>query len=198
MKKFISAAFRLFKKPDDIEALLNLGDVIAETPWFLTAVKKFEQQDKYSLMAERKDTPLPELAVLEKYPEGSLGKGFHQFITSNNLSTYDVKINSPSKAIWLRERSRKLHDLLHVVLNKGTSVKDEVCLNAYLVYSIGAPISCLIMWGGLVRLAFTDFSHFLLAIQEIRKIKMWAKTNPCLLSIPFEDMLEMKFKLSEI
>lgn len=190
LKDFSKSAYGLFKQPEDFRSLLKLGDVIAETNWFVMATKKFREQDQFQLMQKKYSPTIPSLENLKKYPKNSLGFQFAEFMVGNHLTTYDFEVPVTGDAVWLRERSRRVHDFLHVLLEKGISVEDEICLNAYLVYSIQAPISCLIMYGGLFRLMLTDFRTFLSTRKEILKIKQWSQANPCLLTLPIEEMLD--------
>lgn len=189
-RDFLMAGFGLFKEPGNINALLRLGDVIAETRWFERAVLKFKEQDFFDLMETKYSPKIPSLSELKSYQPSTLGHEYYWFIIKNNLDIYDRKIEAKTDGEWLRERSRRVHDFLHIILKRSTRVEDEICLNAYLVYSIGSPISCLIMYGGLTRLLLTNPAAFLKTLKETQKIKKWAQENMCLLALPWEELLQ--------
>ena len=189
-RDFLMAGYGLFKEPGNIHALLRLGDVIAESKWFDKAVLKFKSQDFFNLMEAKYSPKLPSLDQLKFYEPSTLGHEYYSFIVKNNLDIYDRDVDVKTDGEWLRERSRRVHDFLHIILNRNTQVEDEICLNAYLVYSIGSPISCLIMYGGLTRLLFTKPMTFWKTLKETQKIKKCAQKNMCLLALPWEELLQ--------
>lgn len=200
MKEFASAGYGLFRHPANTTALLRVGDLIAETNWFLSCVQKLKKQDPS--FASRQQVPLPELQILKNYEPSTLGYQYYEFMTKNGLSVYpslemnSVKVgNSISSAnenekIWLRERSRQIHDLLHVILDLGIEVESEIKLNAHLMYSLNLPISRLIVCGGMLRLFLTDFKKFASVHHNLKAIKLWCQSKECLLLLPIETWLD--------
>jgi ubiquinone biosynthesis protein COQ4 len=82
---------------------------------------------------------LSDRAALETMPAGSLGRAYYDFMTSENLSAEGLveasKIReAPPPAdemTWFRERSREMHDLLHIVAGYGRDPLGEVCVLAF-------------------------------------------------------------------
>ncbi|HTT81467.1 MAG TPA: Coq4 family protein [Stellaceae bacterium] len=76
---------------------------------------------------------------LAKMPEGSLGRTYYDFVTSENLSAEGLveasKIrDAPPPAdelTWFGERGREMHDLMHVTAGYGRDPLGEVCVVAF-------------------------------------------------------------------
>lgn len=189
-QQFIKNGYLLFKRPEDFNSLLVVGDLISETFWFSYSIQSFKKQDSLGLMKNRFQVEIPSQEILNSYPADSLGYKYSSFAKNNQLDTYDGPDSKASEQIWLRERSRRIHDLLHVVLNKSTSVKDEILLNGYLAYSLRLPISILIVYGGLFRMLLTEQKAFYQTLKDLKKIKCWCKKHPSLLCQPIEAWIE--------
>lgn len=180
--RFIKASLKLLCAPKDLRALLAVGDLISETRWYARADERARLQDRFSLSIRREK--VLRRSELSDLPAGSLGREYLNFLDQNSLTMYES-----GGGPWLRERSRSVHDLLHVILGRGISVPDEILLNAHLAYAIGLPISTLILRGGLVRLALTSPVSFFEVRSELREIRSWSESQPCLLLAPLEDWL---------
>jgi ubiquinone biosynthesis protein COQ4 len=82
---------------------------------------------------------LSDRASLAALPAGSLGRAYYDFTTSENLSAEGLVEASqvsmaalPADDMTLyRERSREMHDLLHVVTGYGRDPLGEACLVAF-------------------------------------------------------------------
>ena len=74
--------------------------------------------------------------TLKALPAGTLGRAYHEFMESENLSAAGLaKIStiphSEDEGIWFRERGREMHDLLHVVTGYGRDPLGEASLVAF-------------------------------------------------------------------
>ena len=82
---------------------------------------------------------LSDRASLAALPTGSLGRAYYDFTASENLSAEGLVEASqvsmaalPADGVTLfRERSREMHDLLHVVTGYGRDPLGEACLVAF-------------------------------------------------------------------
>jgi ubiquinone biosynthesis protein COQ4 len=82
---------------------------------------------------------LNDRASLAALPAGSLGRAYYEFTASENLSAEGLVEASqvsmaalPADDVTLfRERSREMHDLLHVVTGYGRDPLGEACLVAF-------------------------------------------------------------------
>jgi ubiquinone biosynthesis protein COQ4 len=82
---------------------------------------------------------LSDRASLAQLPQGSLGRTYYDFMTSENLSAEGLVEASKVRAAppptddvtWFRERGREMHDLLHVTAGYGRDPLGEVCVVAF-------------------------------------------------------------------
>jgi ubiquinone biosynthesis protein COQ4 len=81
---------------------------------------------------------LNDRAALGALPAGTLGRGYYDFMAAENLSAEGLvelsKITrppAPDDVTLFRERSREMHDLLHVVTGYGRDPLGEACLVAF-------------------------------------------------------------------
>ena len=82
---------------------------------------------------------LEDRASLAALPAGTLGRAYHEFMASENLSAEGLV--EASKVLkrppagddmtWFRERGREMHDLLHMVTGYGRDAVGEACLVAF-------------------------------------------------------------------
>src|SRR5436305_7161398 len=72
---------------------------------------------------------------LAKLPAGTLGRAYYDFMAAENLSADGLVQastipRSADEQIWFRERTREMHDLLHVVTGYGRDGLGEACVLA--------------------------------------------------------------------
>jgi ubiquinone biosynthesis protein COQ4 len=73
---------------------------------------------------------------LAKLPAGTLGRAYYDFMAAENLSA-DGLIQastipqSSDDQVWFRERTREMHDLLHIVTGYGRDPLGEACIVAF-------------------------------------------------------------------
>src|SRR5215472_4621416 len=94
-----------------------------------------------AVLAERRQLLdwLSDRESLAALPAGTLGRSYYEFMAAENLSAEGlVEVSGlretlpPGDDITLfRERSREMHDLLHVVTGYGRDGLGEVCLTAF-------------------------------------------------------------------
>lgn len=191
---FLRTGMKSIVSPGELSYIITLGNLLSETRWFEYSLRKFKEQDRHNLMATipKTEAILPE--ALKQLPVGSLGRDYVDFIERNNLDTYTHPAGVEDEKEWLRERSRFLHDYIHIVLGRSTSVKDEIILNSYLAYSLNLPISTLILYGGLIHLFIADFGEFKATSHELKQVKIWCEQNPSILTFPLDTWVERPVK----
>jgi len=111
--------------------------------------------EKRSLIAALSDS-----AMLAALPAGSLGREYHRFMASENLSAeglvapsqaYRDDVVSADVALF-RDRMRDMHDLTHVLTGYGRDPLGELCLLAFMYPHTGNRGMALIVLMGLWRL----------------------------------------------
>ncbi|MDX1694847.1 MAG: Coq4 family protein [Ketobacteraceae bacterium] len=155
--KGIFLAIRLLLRPNGgIFALIELGNLIEDIRASkLAADIIMKDPGAEKLVAERYSKGLPDIATLGTYPEGSLGKELHLHLTRLDSDHYPVPLRKDySEQIYIRERRREIHDLMHVVAGYDTTYKNEACLNAFVAAQGPMPICILIPIGVMLRYIF--------------------------------------------
>ena len=79
---------------------------------------------------------LSERESLAKLSAGTLGRAYYEFMAAENLSAEglveaSMVPKSTDDQIWFRERTREMHDLLHIVTGYGRDPLGEACLVAF-------------------------------------------------------------------
>ncbi len=105
------------------------------------------------MLQDRYLSPTPDVAYLGSLPEGTLGKAFEQYLTSNGL---DANLLRESAFIpahkargddvgHLAERGFQLHDLFHVLTGYDTTPLGEVRVVSFTVAQTPAPYPAMII-----------------------------------------------------
>ena len=151
---------RLLITPKDIFTLLKLGDLLTESQAFELFLNRAEKDSGAAeLIEKRYSVGIPSLDTLQTFPEGTLGHAFSQHMVLNNLQLYPLPIQpNISKKIYLRERQREIHDILHAVFGLGIDIKDEAQLNSILVAQSCPPISVVIVTGSILPVSYTHLT----------------------------------------
>jgi ubiquinone biosynthesis protein COQ4 len=94
-----------------------------------------------AVLAERRQllTPLADRAALAALPAGTLGRGYYEFMASEDLSAeglveasnFRETLPTGDELTLFRERNREMHDLLHIVAGYGRDPLGEACLVAF-------------------------------------------------------------------
>jgi ubiquinone biosynthesis protein COQ4 len=144
---------KVLLRPSDIHSLLKVGDILSHSKALTFAAEKAKQDPEAGLLIEERYCQgFPSAEVLAQMPVGSLGHSLAQHLQQHGLQNYPERsLVYRTDAVYLRERQRQIHDLLHVVLGCGISVREEACVNAFVMAQTGAPISILIVFGVLLR-----------------------------------------------
>jgi len=111
--------------------------------------------EKRSLIAA-----LCDRATLAALPPGSLGREYHRFMASENLSAEGLVAPSqayrddmvPEDVALFRDRMRDMHDLTHILTGYGRDPLGELCLLAFMYPHTGNLGMALIVLMGFGRL----------------------------------------------
>jgi ubiquinone biosynthesis protein Coq4 len=163
-------ALKLLLNPEDLQTLIKLGDLLTDLPAYASALEQLKQDPKVQTLIETRYSPgIPTLAQLKDYPEESLGKAYYKQLTKYNLSPY-VALNTKDKSenIYLRERSREIHDILHTVLDLGITTEEEAQLNAFFMVKGATPFTTIIVVGAFLHFLFKRPSELPKLIQMVR------------------------------
>jgi ubiquinone biosynthesis protein COQ4 len=139
------AAFRAMRnlqrnREDTRQAVLLLDALRGKTS--LRQFARFRETDTgRAVLAERRQLldRLTDREALSALPPGTLGRAYHDFLASENLSAQGLVEASQLRQTLpqgddytlFRERSRETHDLLHVVTGYGRDPLGEACVTAF-------------------------------------------------------------------
>jgi ubiquinone biosynthesis protein COQ4 len=110
-----------------------------------TSLRQFarfrETQTGRAVLAERRQLfdRLSDRRSLAGLPPGTLGRSYYEFMAAENLSAeglveasqFREKLPAGEEMTLFRERSREMHDLLHIVTGYGRDPLGEACLTAF-------------------------------------------------------------------
>ena len=190
---FIYHTIRLLLIPSkSLYSLLYVGNKLSESKVAQQATNELLQEEEIQkqIQANYGYSQL-DLEELKDKPEGSFGKSLYEFMTSQNLDVYPLLENiDPTPAIYLRERRRKIHDYLHVILGYGTDLLGEAEVNAFTARQTGMPISYLIIIGVLLRTMVKQPLEFHTLIDRLKHAWKRGGMNENLFVYPWEDLFD--------
>ncbi len=190
---FLYHAIRLLLIPSkSLYSLLYVGNKLSESKVAHQATKELLQEASIQEQVRMNyGYNKLDLERLKGMPEGSFGKELYEFMSAQNLDVYPLLENiEPSPEVYLRERRRKIHDYLHVVLGYGTDLLGESEVNAFTARQTGMPISYLIIIGVLLRTMVKQPLEFHSLIDRL--IAAWKRGSQSenLFSYPWENLFE--------
>lgn len=147
---------RLFLRPHELDTLINLANQLTELPAFDAAVEHLKTDAAAKALIEQRYSPgMPSLEELKNYPENSFGHDYYKHMTSYGLTVYPTKftMDMPEK-IYVRERQREVHDLVHALLDIGITVEEEAKLNAVFMPKGCSPFTSIIVAGAFLHFLF--------------------------------------------
>ena len=106
-----------------------------------------------AMLSDRYLSPTPDLDELAALPEGSLGRAFHHYLTSNGLDPTLLRESAFIEAHkrrgdevgYLAERGFQLHDMFHVLTGYDTTPLGEVRVVSFTVAQTPAPYPAMII-----------------------------------------------------
>lgn len=145
------------------------------------------------------------LAALEAMPDGSVGRGYFQFLTENGLETnlatnykmlHDYMAQSgqldrmPEEMKYAVIRGFQIHDLLHVITGYTPSGLDELSLQAFCLAQLQFPYFGMWMATTASRMTFLDPNGIVPVMDAITSGWQFGRAVPNLQFERWEDMFE--------
>lgn len=182
----------VFIRPGNLNALIKVGNLISETQAFALALDKIkEDPDAQALINERYSAGLPPMEELQNYAPNTLGRLFYEHIHQAGLDTFPTQdMSGYTETVYLRERRRELHDVLHVVLDYETSLPGEACLNTYLASGATMPVCLLIPIGVVVKTIFKQPTDLHQLMQRLADAWQKGQQTRSPFGIRWEDYLD--------
>ena len=200
LKSIVLGLRVLFRPKTGIFALIEFGNAISDTKGARLAAEKIQQDPSaFDLIDQKYSLNLLNVENLSsnlvKYKENSLGYELCQHLKKLNSDGYPVPLESDySNDIYIRERRREIHDLLHVVTGYGTSYKDEACLNAFIAAKGPMPVCILIPAGVIIRCVFLTPKDLDATCSAIANAWQRGKTANSVFGIKWEQYLDLPVK----
>jgi len=105
---------------------------------------------------------LSDRAFLASLPEGSVGRAYLDFVTSQNISAEglvedsrkgaDAGIDAAHPYAWYGRRMRDVHDLWHILTGYSRDALGEACVVAFSYSQTKSLGFALIAWGGVFKI----------------------------------------------
>ncbi|MGZ5278634.1 MAG: Coq4 family protein [Pseudobdellovibrionaceae bacterium] len=156
--RLVWALIRISSNPNNTPAVFAIGEAFYHLGATEAAREKLSSQpDSLEVIKSRKMLKPVNLQELQKLPPGTLGRVYADHMIGNNLDpnfykTFEVTNDS----IMAIMRLRQTHDLWHVVTGFSTTVEDELGLQSFMYAQTAAPLSPLLIAGGLLRASFKN------------------------------------------
>lgn len=197
ISKILYLSLRILFRPEDIQSILKLGDLTTDTEGFkLYLSKALKDPEAYQLIEQRYSKGGFKMDELAKAPEGSLGAALYKHMTDFKLDPYHIAIQPGySQGIYLRERQREIHDILHSVYGLGIDVKDEAQLNAIVMAQVFSPIATLIVAGSLIHTLFKTPSDLPALFEAIVNGFQQGKASKNVFSVKWEELMDQPLSL---
>lgn len=86
------------------------------------------------------DSSMVDREALARLPDGTLGRAWARHMDDNGLDPdlFQAPPGVPADIAWVAQRLRQSHDVWHVVTGYGTSIADELCLQAFTLAQVRA------------------------------------------------------------
>lgn len=164
-------AIRLLLKPEDTPTLLKLGNLLTDLPAYSAALGQLKANPEIKKLIDARYSPgIPTMTQLKSYPEGSLGKAYYNQLSKYNLEPYvALPTKNESENVYLRERSREIHDIIHTVLGCGITVEEEAQVNAFNMVKGATPFTSIIVVGAILHFIFKRPSELPRVIELVKK-----------------------------
>lgn len=185
------AFFALVRDPTQTQNIFFLSDMSLKVGGELlepTLQSLREQEGFLDLYREAYRPPLANLRELERLPDGTFGREFARHMTANNLDVdFFPALAQDDLASYGIDRVRRTHDLWHVLVGFDTRVPGELGLQAFTLAQLRAPLSAVIIAGGILHVLTRNQSLFYESIDQIvRGYRLGLKCRP-LLGIRLEE-----------
>ena len=130
--------------------------------------------------------------ALATYPDNSLGKEYHSFMSKHGYSPNDrtpVRFEDDPSLAYVLQRYREVHDFWHVLLGLPPTVLGEVAQKWFELLQTGLPVCALSSLLGPLRLPARDV-HLLLTEGVPWAVRCHGSVKVSLISLFYERRLD--------
>jgi ubiquinone biosynthesis protein Coq4 len=192
-------ALKILIVPKDITSILKLGNLLTETRAFdhcLSLAKS--DQGARQLIDERYTRGGIVVETIKQAPKGTLGAAVLEHMNKFKLDPYELFMASEvNERIYLRERQREIHDILHCVFNLSIEIKDEAKLNAIVMAQVYSPIATLIVAGSVIHTLFKSPEALPKLIDAIIDGVEIGRKSASIFSIKWEELMYQPLEVAQ-
>jgi len=186
---------RLVGNPNDTRRIVSMGQYLTEKsePELIEKIvgHAFANPKFAKMWSEKYFPQVPSLDKLALYPKKSLGHEYYLHMVKFNLDpNLFPKADFSSREMYMITRLYQVHDLWHVLTGFDTSVEQELGLQAFGVAQYRAPMSALIIAGGILHLIRNDPLKAASAIDQVGKGYQLGLRSSFLLAEPILEELD--------
>jgi|GEM_PF-1842644 ubiquinone biosynthesis protein COQ4 len=177
--------------PKDITSILRLGDLLTDTKAFDHCLQRAKSDIcARQLIGERYSQGGISVETIKHSPAGTLGAAVLEHMRKFKLDSYGLIMKSGvSERVYLRERQREIHDILHCVFDLDIEIKDEAKLNAIVMAQVYSPIATLIVAGSVIHTLFKSPNELPILIDSIIDGVEIGRRSVSIFSIKWEELM---------
>lgn len=190
------AMLAIIRDPNRTEEIFKLSEIglkNADHPNVKPVVEHALSHPEFRELYERRYLQPPvDVARLASLPEGTLGRAYADFLSTNGLSAvfYPV-LEADRPAYYLSMRARQSHDIWHVLTGYPVGVPGELALQAFTLAQLHSGLSALLIGGGLMHLVKKTPAEIASVMAGIAEGFERGRRAKFLLGIPFEEHWEL-------
>jgi ubiquinone biosynthesis protein Coq4 len=157
MKKLraVVSGLRLLHDPSQLDRVFEISDGMA-SPKLLAPIVEELRRDPRAVraFAARKRLGRPDLDVLARLPEGTLGRVFAVHMRDNGLSLDAIpSLPAVDDVEFFRAHMFETHDVWHAVTGFSTDLAGELGLQAFYLAQLPGRFPAVLLGGGLLNTA---------------------------------------------
>jgi ubiquinone biosynthesis protein COQ4 len=162
--KAFRALLRLFKNKEDTAQVFEIMRALSgkSVPNGYARLLSTPQGGAIAYRRQELAVVLSDRAFLASLPEGSVGRAYLDFVTSQNISAEglieesrrgaDKAIDAEHPYAWYGRRMRDVHDLWHILTGYSRDALGEACVVAFSYSQTKSLGFGLIAWGGIFKI----------------------------------------------
>jgi len=152
--RMLVAVFKVSRNPQKTQAIFDLGEALHAMGATKGILKRFQDDPEgQKAIDSRKWMGRINLSELQALPPGTLGRVYSTHMLENKLDPeFFRQMRVEDSTAFVLMRMRQCHDLWHVMTGFDISNLGEIGLQAFMMAQIAAPLSMVILSGGLFRL----------------------------------------------
>jgi ubiquinone biosynthesis protein COQ4 len=193
---FGRAFYRLTLDPTRTEEVFRLSDIglkLGVNPGLERTLAKVRADRGYSeLRARNYRAPEADLSHLRALADGTVGREYARHLDSNGLDpVFYPERKLTTELDYIIMRGREVHDIWHVLAGYGTSVIDELALQAFTLAQLDSQISGVVLASGIMHFTRFDSGRLGEVLERIEEGHARGRDSGCLIGVAWEERWEM-------